>query len=121
MICGFQGRQTKTQVTTRPGNSWPEERSNLTEGSQRNAIHTCTEEEPKLDTARVQRVTYFLPDDDKLIFSKTPEGWNATFGVRGLVFFLPHLLYDFFFFFLKKHVFEPSRAGGTLLAGLFFI
>ena len=58
-----QGRMTKKQVSTRPGNIRPEEWSNTSRGSQRETVHTRAEE-TKLDAAREQRCIYFIADDD---------------------------------------------------------
>ena len=58
-----QGRMTKKQVSTRPGNIRPEEWSNTSRGSQRETVHTRAEK-TKLDAAREQRCIYFIPDDD---------------------------------------------------------
>ena len=58
-----QGRLTKKQVTTRPGNIWPEQWSNMSKGSQRKTKNEWAERKPKLDDARDQRGIYSIPDN----------------------------------------------------------
>ena len=41
-----RGRLTKEQVTTRPGNIWPEQWSNMSKGSQRYATNKWAKEKP---------------------------------------------------------------------------
>ena len=59
-----QGRLTKKQVTTRPGNIWPEEWSNMSKGSQRKTKNEWVERKPKLEAARDQRRIYSILDND---------------------------------------------------------
>ena len=74
-ICGYQGRLTTKQVTTRPGNIWSEEWSNVAKGSQRKTKNEWLERKPKLEAAREQRGICFIPDDDldypEIIFNAT--------------------------------------------------
>ena len=59
-----QGRITKKRVAARPGNTWPEEWSNMSTSCQRKATKKRFEEKRDLDAAREPRGIYCILDDD---------------------------------------------------------
>ena len=63
-VCGFKADSRKKRVAARPGNTWPEEWSNMSTSCQRKATKKRFEEKRKLDAAREPRGTYSILDDD---------------------------------------------------------
>ena len=59
----IEGRLTKTQETTRPGNIWPEIWRSMSQKMKREAILAWEIEGKKRDKARVQRGIKFVPEE----------------------------------------------------------
>ena len=59
-----QGRLTRKQATTRPGNIWPEEWSNMSENSQRRAKNKWAEEKNQIGCSESKDNFYLVANDD---------------------------------------------------------
>ena len=59
-----QGRLTGTQATTRPGNIWPEEWSNMSDNYQRRATKKWAEEKNQIGCSESKDNFYFVANDD---------------------------------------------------------